>query len=133
MKGEGCEQDTFLAAFWHWQSVNMNNENAIASLAYDYYDGCGVWSSQVRAMYWFATGANMLEKTCIHELADMMKNGEVISGEEDTGKALEDSLGRLDEPEIAEYVRTVSAAVNVITAVWLQGMRAVYNRQKSNF
>lgn len=120
MAGEGCEQDAFLAAFWHWQSVNMNNENAIASLAYDYYDGRGVFPGKVRAMHWFATGANMLEKTCIRELADMLKYGEVISGEEDTGKPLEASLGRLDDPEIAEYVRSVSAAVNVITAEWLQ-------------
>ena len=120
MKGEGCQKNEFLAAFWHWQSVNMNNENAIVSLAYDYYDGRGVWPEKVRAMYWFATGTYKLQKTCIQELADMLKYGEIISGEEDTGKALEASLEHLDDLKTAEYVKQVGAAVNVMTAEWLQ-------------
>lgn len=120
MQGEGCEKDTFLAAFWHWQAVMMDNKNAIASLAYDYYDGRGVWPGKVRAMYWFATGTHLLEPTCIRELSDMLQNGEIIPGEEETGKALAVSLEHLDEPETAAYVKQVGAAINVITAEWLQ-------------
>ena len=119
MDGEGCEKNEFLAAFWHWQSVNMNNENAIASLAYDYYDGRGVWLGKVRAMYWFATGAYQLNETCIQELADMLIHSEIISGEEETGQALAAAIEHLDEPEISEYVRNVGASVNAITANWL--------------
>lgn len=77
---EGCQKNEFLAAFWHWQLVNMNNENAIASLAYDYYDGRGVWPGKVRAMYWFATGTHRLQKTCIREHADMLKYGRYRGG-----------------------------------------------------
>lgn len=120
MQGEGCKKDEFLAAFWHWQSVNMNNENAIASLAYDYYDGRGVYPSKLRAMYWFATGTCQLNEICIKELADMLLHNEIISGEGETGKALKASIGHLDEPEIAEYVRQVGAAINAVTAEHLQ-------------
>lgn len=120
MAGDGCEKDEFEAAFWHWQSVNMNNANAIPSLGYDYYDGRGVWKGMVRAMYWFATGACQLEETCVKELADMMLYGEVLSDEEETGEKLKAALGHLEEPEAAGFVRAVGSAVNRITAEWLQ-------------
>lgn len=120
MKGEGCQKDEFLGAFWFWQSVNMNNENAIACLGYCYYTGLGVWQGKVRAMYWFAIGTYNLQENCIKKLADMLIKGEVISGEEETGKALEVALEHLDKEENIVYIKQVGATVNTITAEWLQ-------------
>lgn len=98
----------------------MNNENAIPSLAYDYYDGRGVCHGMVRAMYWFATGAYQLEKTCIRELADMLLHGEVLSGEEETGEELMAALKCLEKPEVSAFVKQTGTAINSMTATWLQ-------------
>lgn len=120
MEGNGCEKHEFLAAFWHWQSVNMNNENAIASLAYDYYDGRGVMPGKVRAMYWFATGAYHLEETCVKELADMLICEDVIEGGKELGEQLLVALENLDNKENAVFVRQIGGAINTMTAEWLE-------------
>ncbi len=119
MAGQGCEKDEFMGAFWHWQAVNMNNESAMASLGYDYYDGRGVVKSLPRAMFWFATGAYKLNETCIKELADMLEYEDVIEGETDRGRALKAAIGQLDNPDVREYVQQMGAAVNNMLAEWL--------------
>lgn len=119
MDGKGCEKNEFLAAFWHWQAVNMNNTNAMASLAYDYYEGRGVLPGKVRAMYWFSAGTCQLDEVCIRELAGMLTCGEILSGQEETGFGLLNAIGHLDNKETAEYVRQVGAMVNNVTGNWL--------------
>lgn len=119
MEGKGCEKDEFMGAFWQWQSVNMNNVNAMASLGYDYYDGRGVAKSLPRAMFWFATGAYHMDKVCIKELADMLIYEDVIGNEVEAGKALLVSVDNLDNEEIKEYVQGAAGAVNQSLAAWL--------------
>ncbi len=104
-RGEYCEQDPLLGAFWYWVAACNGNVKAMINLALCYRTGEGVCADGMNMLYWYGQAAIMGSADGAIAFGKSLQRNEVFNNLSSLGTFLIIRSLRIDEEEAAQEIR----------------------------
>ena len=87
-RGEGCERDPLMAAFWYFIAAVGGDYRAMVNLADLFRTGDGVCADEMTMLYWYIQAYLHGEKESVRTVATLLAQGLGIPGKERLGSTI---------------------------------------------